>query len=150
MNKINKGIIIGIIMILIIAIGVFIPTRNKATTSITMQQEESTQTSESPLAPTSTTSEATTSGEVTIILESDFLPSTITIRKGTKVIWINNSGKTATIDSNPHPIHTSFPKMNLGTFDDGEKLKFVFDSPGTYNYHNHFQSSQGGTVIVKE
>lgn len=146
----SKGIIIGIVVILVIAVGGFLLTQNKTTTPTAMQQEKTTQTSETQSTPTSITGEATTSGDVTVTLESDFSPSTITIKKGTKVVWINNSGKTATVDSNPHPVHTSFPEMNLGTFGDGEKIEFVFEKPGTYNYHNHFQSSQGGTVIVEE
>lgn len=80
---------------------------------------------------------------------SGFSPKTITINAGDKVIWMNSSGKTATIDSNPHPVHTSYPEMNLGSFSDGESLEFIFPEPGTYNYHNHLNASQGGTVVVE-
>ncbi len=84
------------------------------------------------------------------LTSSGFSPKDITIKKGTKVVWTNNSGSTATVDSNPHPIHTSYPEMNLGQFGDGETLEFNFPEAGTFNYHNHLNSSQGGTVTVTE
>lgn len=89
-------------------------------------------------------------GEATVTLSSSgFSPRTVTIKAGDKLTWVNESGKEATVDSNPHPVHTSYPKMNLGSFSDGETFEFTFPEAGTYNYHNHFNASQGGSVIVE-
>jgi plastocyanin len=99
--------------------------------------------------PTSTTS-STPSGQVNVTLTpSGFDPQTVTIAKGTKVIWINKSGQTATVNSDPHPIHTAYPPLNLGVFSDGSSLSLVFDQPGTYGYHNHLNPSEFGKIIVK-
>lgn len=88
--------------------------------------------------------------EITVTLTSTgFSPKIIEINAGDKVVWINSLGKMATVDSAPHPIHTSYPEMNLGNFDDGEEMEFVFPKTGTYNYHNHLNASQGGSVTVQ-
>jgi len=78
-----------------------------------------------------------------------FTPATLTIKAGTKVTWNNNSGEVATVNSDPHPVHTDYAPLNLGQFSDGGTLSLVFDKPGTYGYHNHFNPSQKGTVVVQ-
>lgn len=78
-----------------------------------------------------------------------FSPNPLTVKAGTKVTWLNKSGQTVAVDSDPHPIHTSYPPMNFGPFSDGSSVSLVFDKPGTYRYHNHLNPSQTGTIIVQ-
>ncbi len=108
----------------------------------------------SPMAAGSTavtpTPEATSNSEVTVqVTASGFDPQTVTVKAGTKVTWMNNSGQTVSINSNPHPIHTDYPPLNLGRVDDGGSVSLVFDKPGSYGYHNHLQPSQTGEIIVQ-
>ncbi len=85
-----------------------------------------------------------------VTLSSDgFTPQTLTIKVGDSVTWINNSGGAATVNSDPHPIHTNYPPLNLGRFNDGEMLTLKFDKPGTYGYHNHVNPNQTGKIIVE-
>lgn len=81
--------------------------------------------------------------------EDGFSPNAINISAGTTVRWINNSGKEATVDSDPHPIHTSAQELNLGMFDDNQTLELQFNKPGKYNYHNHFNPEDNGEIIVE-
>lgn len=104
--------------------------------------------------PTTTSSEATASTTATIqdtvnLTTNGFSPATLTIKAGTKVTWVNQSGSNATVNSNPHPIHTDYPPLNLGSFKDGGTLSLTFDKPGTYGYHNHLNPSESGTIIVQ-
>lgn len=78
-----------------------------------------------------------------------FNPQIITVKVGTKVAWTNKSGENATVNSAPHPTHTAYPPLNLGTFVDGAIVSLVFDKAGSYGYHNHLDASQKGTVIVE-
>ncbi|MDE2025671.1 MAG: hypothetical protein KGJ07_04210 [Patescibacteria group bacterium] len=78
-----------------------------------------------------------------------FVPTTLIITKGTTVTWINKSGADATVNSNPHPTHTDYPPLNLGTFPNGGTLSLSFPTTGTYGYHNHLNPSQRGTIIVR-
>lgn len=96
-------------------------------------------------APTSSSEKVV---EVTLTSQG-YNPAALTIDKGTKVVWTNKSGSEATVNSDPHPFHTDYAPLNLGNFKDGEKLELVFDKAGTFKYHNHFNSSEKGTIIVK-
>lgn len=80
---------------------------------------------------------------------SGFAPQNITVKAGTEVVWTNNSGGTAAINSANHPTHLVYPPLNLGNFANGETLSLVFDQPGTYKYHNHLDASQAGIVVVE-
>ena len=102
----------------------------------------------------SATGTATPSGQQTAteaavtLTVTGFNPQAITVKVGTKVVWTNKSGQSATVNSDPHPIHTAYPPLNLGGFDDGGTVSLVFDKAGTYGYHNHLDASQKGTVVV--
>lgn len=88
--------------------------------------------------------------EASVTLSSaGFSPKTITVKAGDTVVWKNDLGKSATVDSAPHPVHTSYPPLNLGGFSDGETLELTFTEAGTYSYHNHLNASQTGSVIVE-
>jgi len=83
------------------------------------------------------------------LTSSGFDPKTITVKAGTRVIWLNKSGGGATVNSAVHPTHQAYPPLNLGQFPDGSSVQLVFDKTGTYKYHNHLNPSQTGTVVVE-
>ena len=78
-----------------------------------------------------------------------FSPNTITVKTGTRVIWLNKSGAAATVNSAIHPTHRVYTPLNLGEFPDGSSVQLVFDKPGTYKYHDHLNPSRTGTVVVE-
>lgn len=108
----------------------------------------------SSTTPPSTNSEATAPAtevsKTAVTLTADgFSPATLTIKAGDKVTWVNKSGTSATVNSDPHPTHTDYSPLNLGTFPDGGTLSLTFDKPGIYKYHNHLNPSQSGTITVQ-
>ncbi len=108
----------------------------------------------SPTNPPNTSSESTSSGteasqDIITLTADGFSPATLTVKAGTKVTWNNASGIKATVSSNPHPIHTDYQPLNLGSFPNGGTLFLTFDKPGTYGYHNHLNPSQTGTIVVQ-
>lgn len=99
----------------------------------------------------STPAGSTTQKTVGVTLTSSgFEPQSVTVKVGLKVVWANNSGTTATVNSADHPTHLVYPPLNLGNFGKGETLSLVFDQPGAYKYHNHLDASQTGVVVVEE
>lgn len=84
-----------------------------------------------------------------VLTKEGFSPKSITVKTGTEVVWLNNSGETATVNSSAHPTHLDYAPLNLGDFENGESLSLIFDTPGTYKYHNHLNASQTGEVIVE-
>lgn len=83
------------------------------------------------------------------LTSSGFDPKTVTIKTGTRVIWLNKSGDGATVNSDVHPTHQLYPPLNLGEFPNGSSVQLVFDKVGTYKYHNHLNPAQTGTVVVE-
>jgi len=83
------------------------------------------------------------------VTSSGFQPQTLTIKTGTRVIWTNNSGVSAAINSDVHPTHLLFPLLNIGQFDSGSSVTVTFVKSGKYTYHNELNPTQRGTVIVQ-
>ncbi len=141
----NKALLWIIIAVIVIG-GAVLLLNNRSQNSNTQlpSQQPTAVSTTSPSGPTQPAQEQT----VTITADG-FNPATITIKAGTKVTWINKSGAIVSINSNPHPIHTDYSPLNLGTVQDGASVSLTFDKPGTYKYHNHLNPSQTGTVVVQ-
>lgn len=150
----NKNLLILSAVFLVVVLGggaFFFFSKNYTTPNQPVSQEQTpTQTSSVTLTPTPSAEGNIVNEKTEVILsQSGFSPKEITIKKGTKVVWTNNSGKAAAINSAPHPVHTSYPPLNLGSFNDGQSLELSFPDPGTYKYHNHLNASQTGTITVE-
>lgn len=106
-----------------------------------------------PAPGTSTgTSEATVAGTpaATINFTSDgFSPKILTVKSGDTIAITNNSGETVQFDSNPHPLHTDNPELNVGTIPPGETMRVKLTAKGTWGYHNHLNVTQSGTIVVQ-
>ena len=146
MNKILLAVAAVVVLL-----GGFLLLTNNTKNSVTQTQTTTTQPTAAQASPTVNPTEAMMMEEETIVtLTADgFSPSTITVKTGTKVTWTNKTGGPATVDSDPHPVHTLWPFLNLGTFANGSTVSVTFDKAGTYTYHNHLNSSQKGTVVVQ-
>ncbi len=141
----NSKMLVGIVILVAVAGGVLLVSKssNKQPPPQPIKQESQ------PTGTATPTNQEETNGTTVTISSSGFSPSTLTVKVGTKVTWVNKSGTIANISSVPHPVHTSYPPLNLGNFNDGESVSLVFDKTGTYGYHNHLNPSQTGTVVVE-
>lgn len=83
------------------------------------------------------------------ITSSGFIQQTLNIKVGTKVTWMNKSGVAIQIASAPHPTHTAYPPLNLGMVEDGGSVSLIFGELGTYEYHNHLNPTQSGSIVVE-
>ncbi|MEX2012508.1 MAG: cupredoxin domain-containing protein [Patescibacteria group bacterium] len=80
---------------------------------------------------------------------SGFSPATLTVAKGTKVIFSNSASSGLWVSSDPHPTHTDYPGFDSQkSIANGQSYEFTFDRVGSWGYHNHFNPSQTGTIIV--
>lgn len=83
------------------------------------------------------------------LTSSGFIQQTLNIKVGTKVTWMNKSGVAIQIASAPHPTHTAYPPLNLGMVEDGGSVSLIFGELGTYEYHNHLNPTQSGSIVVE-
>ncbi len=80
-----------------------------------------------------------------------FSPNSITIEKGTKVIFENRSGRDFWPASDFYPGNDNYPGFDpLGPLKDGQQWQFQFDNPGEWGYHEHLSPINRGTIIVAD
>ncbi len=75
-----------------------------------------------------------------------FAPETLTIAKGTTVIWTNN-------DDVQHDITPDSPSDNFvasSLLSEGETYNITFSVPGTYTYHCSLHPHMKATIVVTE
>jgi plastocyanin len=138
-------IIIGFLTVLIVAVIGFVGFNILSNSDTNQEERSETSTSSSATSSADTNNETTT-----VTLSKDgFSPQTVTIAEGEIVVWMNESGREATVNSDRHPTHRNYTPLNLDQFSPGESLSLVFNEPGTYTYHNHLNPSQTGAVIVE-
>lgn len=153
----NSKVLLGIIVIVLILVGGFVLLRGFGSQSMNTSQTTSTQpgSSGAPMIQQNSSGQANSASPIvqaqnTVTLTAnDWSPATLTIKAGQTVTWVNKSGQEATVNSNPHPIHTDYPPLNLGSFPDGGTLSLTFPTAGTYGYHNHLDPSETGMIIVQ-
>lgn len=85
-----------------------------------------------------------------------FQPQEITVRKGTKVLFLNESKQQRPmyVASNDHPTHERYPEFDTATVNQkfpapSESFSFVFDRIGTWAYHDHNFPSARGIINVE-
>lgn len=111
----------------------------------------STPTAQAQATPTSTpTATPTPPPPVTIqIVEVDekyyFKPDTITIKAGTKVIWVNHSDAPHTVTSDPGAASAFATTDNVT---ENKMFEFVFTTPGTYAYHCNIHPYMKASITV--
>jgi plastocyanin len=154
-----------IFLLAILAIFVFISgciQQQTQTTTTTQTQTTATNVIQEEEIPSDLTSEGdlmesineldqlqATSYEV-LITSSGFIPSTLTIKIGDTVTFVNKDSKPHWPASDPHPTHTNYPGFDaLRPLKTGESYSFTFTKQGAWGYHDHLNPSLRGTIIVE-
>lgn len=95
--------------------------------------------------------EMTGKGTFVTYTDSGYTPSTITVKLGTKLTWVNQSSSGMWTASALHPTHMLLPGFDeLKSVAKGGSYDYTFTKVGTWKYHNHVQPSDTGTVVVTE
>ena len=81
---------------------------------------------------------------------SGFSPSVLRVPAGTTVMFRNNTSAQLRVASDPHPTHTDYPGFDSGgNIAPGAAYSFTFGKKGTWGYHNHYDPSRSGTIVVE-
>lgn len=143
MNKKYIWIIaVGILITVLIAGGLLFQTKsNKQNTGA--QNTKTAQNNQNP-----TEIKQLFQKEITLTT-TGFIPQTLTIKSGTRIVWLNKSGLTGTVNSDNYPTNILYPFLNLGRFDDKTSVSVMFTKPGKYTYYNALNLDQKGTITVE-
>ena len=95
------------------------------------------------------TEPAPVSGNLITYTDSGFSPAQVSVKVGDTVTFKNDSTKNIQVNSAPHPAHTQFPELNIGSIAAGESKSVKLITVGTKKYHNHLSPGQNGTIVVE-
>ncbi|GAC1413339.1 MAG: hypothetical protein NVSMB66_5020 [Candidatus Doudnabacteria bacterium] len=88
--------------------------------------------------------------KIITITSSGFSPSSVNIKKGDYVKFINQDSSAHWPASDPHPSHTGYPGFDaLRGLAQGESYTFQFQKSGTWGFHDHLNASWRGKVVVQ-
>jgi len=80
-----------------------------------------------------------------------YSPKEITVKKGTKVTFKNESSSGMWTASGVHPTHQLLSGFDaLKSVTNGGVYEYTFIKVGKWQYHNHINPTDGGMVIVVE
>jgi plastocyanin len=105
-------------------------------------------------SPTTPSGSPGPSGATITIGSNGVSPSSVTISVGQSVTFVNNSGSSHDMESDPHPAHTDCPVMEaVGLITNGQtKLTNAFTTARTCGFHDHSQpdnNSLKGSIIIR-
>lgn len=172
----NNTSIIVILLVSVAAIGggAYLYTQNAQTPEVevpvdtsgdaagTMLEGTSGNWSDTPEIEINAEADASLSANTIHYTDAGFSPSTITVKKGTVVSFLNQSDREMWVASDEHPSHTGYAGTSRSehcaagsatAFDQcarGNVYMFTFDNVGTWDYHDHANAQFGGTVVVTE
>ena len=80
-------------------------------------------------------------------------PQSVTITSGGRITWINNDSARHQPSSDPHPLHTDCPGLNVNELAPGQQAQTAaLTTRRTCGFHDHLNdgvASLRGTVIVQ-
>lgn len=85
-----------------------------------------------------------------IITKDGFIPATIEVKKGTKIIWTNTDEGMHQIQANPHPTGESLPGLQSEILNNQQTYEYTADTSGTFGYHDKVTPTTNGTINVKD
>lgn len=90
--------------------------------------------------------------ENTIYITDDgFVPTTLKIKVGTEVIFVNKTAEWRWPASDLHPVHNLYPEFDTKeAIGPGTEWRFEFERPGTWGMHDHLAPYVVGKIIVEE
>ncbi len=88
---------------------------------------------------------------VVTLTEGGFAPNPVTVKAGTTVTFVNESGGAMWVASAPHPTHSILAGFDqLASVGKSGTYEYAFTKIGTWKYHNHVNASVTGSVVVTE
>jgi len=93
---------------------------------------------EQPGAPSPGPATSNSSSITVTITAAGLNPKTITAPKGGTLVFVNNDSVTHVPASNPHPVHTDCPELNVGPLTPGQsKPSQTLNTARTCGFHDH-------------
>ena len=88
--------------------------------------------------PTAPSGSGVSTATLTIAVGGVISPKAVTINRGDRVTFVNNDTEPHTMSSNPHPVHTDCPPLNVGTLGPGQQRDSgTLNTARVCGFHDH-------------
>ena len=142
----QKKIAVGIVVALLVAAGIYFVMQGSSISTSTSSNSSATSSSADM---SESTVDQQSAGATITYTASGFSPETVTVKSGDTIVIKNESTNNLQFDSDPHPIHTDNPELNVELVGPGKDMAFTVSEIGTFGYHNHLNPAQAGTIVVE-
>lgn len=83
--------------------------------------------------------------------DTGYSPKSVIVKKGTTVVFMNDSSGGMWTASALHPTHQLLPGFDqLESTGKGTSYEYTFSKVGTWKYHNHVKATDFGSVMVTD
>lgn len=144
----NKALIIIVIIVVIIGIFAVLSMQNPNTIApANMTPDSSAPTVDVSNIPLDTNTHTT----ATITYnDAGFSPSSVNLKVGDSVTFVNSSSEKMWVASDPHPTHINLPGFDEKAFaNPGESWTYTFNALGSHGFHNHANQAMKGTIVIQ-
>ena len=104
--------------------------------------------------PTAPSGSGVSTATLTIAAGGAISPQAVTINRGDRVTFVNNDTEPHTMSSNPHPVHTDCPALNVGTLGPGQQRDSgTLNTARVCGFHDHDHPDTvglQGTVTIQQ
>jgi len=106
-----------------------------------------------PTSPTPPNTNPPASTVTITISNSGVSPQSVDVAVGGTVTFMNNASDAHDMDSNPHPVHTDCPALNVGVLRPGEsRASQALTAARSCGFHDHNNPGTGslmGTITIR-
>lgn len=142
-------VILALVIVAALGIGGY-AAFHKSGASTAKQTTSTTTTKSSNTSASSETTNPSANVAATInFSDSGFSPAVTTVKVGDTVQITNTSSQVLQFDSDPHPVHSDEPELNVGTVAAGQSKTFTVTKAGHWGFHDHLNPSMTGTLDVE-
>lgn len=100
-------------------------------------------------SPMSTGSPQANASVTIVYNDSGFSPAETVVKAGQSLTFTNRSKESIQVDSDPHPIHSDDPELNVGTIGAGQSKTITLTKTGSFGIHNHLNPSEKARVTIQ-
>ena len=100
-------------------------------------------------AANSTGSPQANATAIVVYNDSGFGPAQTTINAGQSITFVNRSSSQIQVDSDPNPVHTDDPELNVGIIEAGQSKTVTLNTKGSFGFHNHLNPSMKARVTIQ-
>ena len=81
--------------------------------------------------------------------DNGFSPAQTTVNAGQTITFTNQSSEQIQVDSDPHPVHTDDPQLNVGVIGAGQSKTVTVTTKGSFGIHNHLEPTVKAHVTIQ-